>query len=331
MAGSSKTIPRALLAILADRKPHSGEVIASAMGCSRTAVWKHVSALREFGVEIHAAAGKGYCLAEPLELLEEKAIRAELTPETSAALVELELASVVGSTNDRLLERPVEERHGLAILAERQLKGRGRRGRRWISPFARNLYMSLGWQFECGASELGCLPLVVALAASDVLEQAGVKHPGVKWPNDLFWGGRKLGGCLVEVQGDASGPCTAVIGIGINVRMPRSTQEASAIDQPWTDLAETGVKLSRNQLAGRLLCALLQNIQQFSEHGFEPLRAAWEQRDVLTGNDAELDFAGGSIRGRVVGISSHGALRLQSAAGIGEYASGEVSIRHKDS
>ena len=130
--------------------------------------------------------------------------------------------------------------------------GRGRRGRRWHSPEGGNLYLSLGWRFRQPLAELGCLPLVVALSAAAALTRSGLEGHRIKWPNDLLIDGPKLCGCRVEMQGDAGGPYHAVLGIGINIQMPRS-EATSAIDQPWTDVKTHLPDCSRNGLAALLL------------------------------------------------------------------------------
>ncbi|HSM68800.1 MAG TPA: biotin--[acetyl-CoA-carboxylase] ligase [Xanthomonadales bacterium] len=268
---------------------------------------------------------------EQAELLDRDSILAEIDERFGAPPLVLRIESEVDSTNDRLLAMPASQRHRMALLAEHQTAGRGRRGRQWVSPCGRNIYLSLGWTFETGASALGCLPLVVALAACDALAQAGLTDHRVKWPNDLMLDGRKLGGCLVDIQGDAKGPCHAVMGVGLNLYMPSGLPEAAAIDQPWTDLGAALPGLSRNRLAGLLLNAMLAKTSQFSSQGFQPLQAEWRARDGLAGQQVELSHASGTVRGRVLGISDRGALRLQLSSGTGEYTAGEVSIRNRDS
>jgi len=265
------------------------------------------------------------------ELLDRDSILAELGDRPGSAGVDLRIESVVDSTNDRLLAMPARQRHRMALLAERQTRGRGRRGRQWVSPFGRNIYLSLGWTFDSAVAKLGCLPLVVALAACDALAQAGLADHRVKWPNDLLLEGRKLGGCLVDIQGDAGGPCHAVMGIGLNLHMPVGLPEAGAIDQPWTDLGASLPGLSRNRLAGLLLNAMLEKTGLFASHGFQPLQAEWRARDALLGQQVELSHPTGTVRGRVLGITARGALRLQLSSGTGEYTAGEVSIRNRDS
>ncbi len=198
-----------LAGFLSSTETRSGQSIAAELGCSRTAVWKQVGALRALGVGIDAVPGQGYRLREALELLDRERILAAMGA-SRAALGNVRVLATCDSTNDVVRKLGRDEAHGAAVLAERQTAGRGRHGRRWHSPFARNLYLSLGWIFERGVAELGGLPLVVALAATRAIRGAGLRAQGVKWPNDLVVDGRKLGGCLVEIQGDANGPCRAV-------------------------------------------------------------------------------------------------------------------------
>ena len=210
---SNASIQR-LAGYLSVAETRSGEAIANELGCSRTAVWKHVESLRSLGIEIDAVAGKGYLLREPLELLDSRLILDGVDPAARKQLRDLSIESSVDSTNSALHRLTVEDQHAVAILAEHQTSGRGRRGRQWHSPYARNLYLSIGWKFENALSELGCLSLVVALATANALSRAGMKGHRVKWPNDLLLDDRKLCGCLVEVQGDSQGPCHAVVGGG---------------------------------------------------------------------------------------------------------------------
>lgn len=268
---------------------------------------------------------------EQVELLDRDSILAEIDDRFGSPPLALRIASEVDSTNDRLLAMPASQRHRVALLAEHQTRGRGRRGRQWVSPYGRNIYLSMGWTFELGAAELGCLPLVVALAACEALARLGLKDQRVKWPNDLLLGGRKLGGCLVDIQSDVNGPCHAVMGVGLNLHMPAGLPETAAIDQPWTDLGAALPGLSRNRLAGQLLNAMLAKTSQFARQGFQPLQAEWRARDGLAGQQVELSHASGTVRGRVLGITARGALRLQLSSGTGEYAAGEVSIRNRDS
>jgi len=316
-----------LAGFLSAGETRSGEAIAAELGCTRSAVWKHVQALRALGIRVDAVAGQGYRLREPLELLDAGRIRRALDPTVGQAISHLAVLGMVDSTNAWLRARPPAEQPGMAVLAEGQSAGRGRRGQSWVSPFARNIYLSLGWRFESGVEELGRLPLVLALSACDALQETGLDGHAVKWPNDLRMDGRKLGGCLVEAQGDVGGPCLAALGVGINVHMPAG----AAIDQPWTDVGRHLPGVSRNCLAGSLLNALVTNLGRFAREGFAPFRPHWARRDELAGCEVELRAPSGVVRGVARGIGARGGLLLQSGEIVQEYMTGEAHSVRKGS
>lgn len=320
------SVPR-LAHYLSATETRSGEAIANELGCSRTAVWKHVESLRQLGIGIDAVAGQGYRLKEPLELLDKSVILAGVEPVIRAQLKQLIIEASIDSTNSALQRLPVTQQHATTVLAEHQSTGRGRRGRQWHSPFGRNLYLSLGWKFEQSLSELGCLPLVVALATAQALTRAGLKGHQVKWPNDLLLDGRKLCGCLVEVQGDSQGPCHAVLGVGMNVHMPVS-EFTKGIDQPWTDVHSQLPNCSRNALAALLLEELVRHVDRFAGQGFRPFREAWEKMDGLFGQTIEVFAGNDCFRGMAGGIDELGALLLDTGEEVLKLYSGEVSL-HK--
>jgi len=322
----SNAILQRLARYLSVNETRSGEAIGNELGCSRTAVWKHVEGLRALGIEIDAIAGQGYLLREPLELLESSSILAGLDSTVLEKLRGLDVESSLDSTNSALNRLAVEEQHAAVILAEHQTDGRGRRGRQWHSPYAKNIYLSMGWKFENALSELGCLSLVVALATAQALSRAGLEGQTVKWPNDLLLDGRKLCGCLVEVQGDSQGPCHAVVGVGINVHMSASSHSAE-IDQPWTDVHSRLPDCSRNHLAGLLLEELVKGLELYAKQGFEPFRHHWARMDGLLGQRIEVFAADKVLRGTAGGINDSGALLLETGGGTLTLYSGEVSLR----
>lgn len=319
-----------LARFLSSEESRSGEAIAAEFGCSRTAVWKHINSLRDLGLGIDAVAGQGYRLQFPLELLEETRIRHELGKDSLSRLTKIELLVSVASTNSYLQNGPLDARTGTAVLAERQTAGRGRRGKSWFSPFACNVYASLCWRFDSGVGELACLPLVVALSAAGALERIGLSGHQIKWPNDILMRDRKLAGCLVEVHGDASGPCFAVIGVGINVRMPREIPGLGQIDQAWTDVACSLPGVSRNQCAGALLDELAVNLVRYEAQGFAPFVPLWQSRDGLAGRQVEIVHQQQRIQGKVTGISDRGGLLIKTSGTVAEYMAGEVSVTYRD-
>ena len=306
--------------------PVSGDALARDAGLTRAAMWKRIEALRDGGVRIDAQAGRGYALAETVELLDADRIRAQLPSATVDALSSLEVAWSLDSTNSELLRRKAPDRGVDVLLAEQQTGGRGRRGRQWASPIASNLYLSLSRQFSGGLARLGGLSLVVGVAVAEALRQAGYAAVGLKWPNDLLAHGRKLGGILVEGGGEHGGPVRAVIGIGVNVRMPAPV--ATTIDQAWTDLAGLGEGApSRNTLAAQLLDALLPALDQFDRDGLPPFLARYAALDVLAGRAVTVHGPQGDEQGVADGIGDDGALRVRVGQAVRQVHAGEVSVR----
>ena len=263
-------------------------------------------------------------------------ILAGLNRGARSVLAGLEVLDEVGSTNNVILEMPPVQRHAHAVLADQQTVGRGRRKRPWHSPPGGNIYLSLGWQFDKPRWPLSTLPLVVALAVCQALDRAGLSSHGIKWPNDILSGGRKLAGILVEMQSAGTGPALAVVGVGLNVRMPGqdANQLAAAIDRPWTDLcselAPDNAAVNRNDLATWLLNELFESIGVFETYGFEVFRPAWAERDVLRGRTISLDCNARQLSGCAVGVDRDGGLLLETATeGIRVFHSGEVSV-HRD-
>ncbi len=257
--------------------------------------------------------------------MDKASILAGMDPAIRKQLTDLNIEASLDSTNSAVQRLPLAQQHATAILAEFQSAGRGRRGRQWHSPQGRNLYLSLGWKFENPLAELGCLPLVLALSAAQALARAGLEGHRVKWPNDLLLDRRKLCGCLVEVKGDAKGPCHAVLGVGINVHMPES-EVTNEINQPWTDLHSQLPACSRNDLAVLLLEELIRQLVLFAEQGFTPFRELWGQMDGLNGRLVNVYSGNSSLQGTARGIDDHGALLLDTGKEVLSLHVGEVSV-----
>lgn len=321
---------RALLQRLAGG-PVSGDVLAGEAGLTRAAVWKRIEALRDAGIAIEAAPGRGYHLAQPLDLLDVDAIRAALPASVHTGLADLEVAWSLDSTNSELLRRDTPARGCAVLLAERQTGGRGRRGREWASPLAAHLYLSLARRFEGGLARLGGLSLVAGVAACEALQALGFPQLRLKWPNDLVVndgaGLRKLGGLLVEGGGEAGGAARAVVGIGVNVRMPAAF--SSAIDQPWTQLAALApAPPARNLLAAGLLAQLLPALDVFDAQGLAPFLPRYAALDALAGRPVQVHEAERSWDAQALGIAEDGALRVRDDAGdIRLVHAGDVSVR----
>lgn len=313
--------------------PVSGDTLARENGETRAAVWKRIEGLREAGVAIEAQAGRGYALAQPLDLLDADAIVMAIPDAARARLADLEVAWSVGSTSSELLRRAAPDDGVAVLLSERQTDGRGRRGRAWASPLAANLYLSLARGFDGGLARLGGLSLVAGVAAAHALHALGWTGVRLKWPNDLVVVEddrlRKLGGLLVEGSGEHAGPVRAVIGLGLNVRMPAA--HAAAIEQPWIDLAALapGKDLpSRNHIAAALLGALLPALDRFDRDGLPAFLQRHGELDALAGRAVVLHGGDGDRSGTAAGLAPDGALRVQLDDGqMRNFHAGEVSVR----
>jgi len=314
-----------LLKLLKDGRFHSGQALGAALGISRTAVWKQLQHLEaELGLSIHKVRGRGYQLAAPLTLLDP----AEIEAKSSANSWPAQVFDSIDSTNAEAL-RAIERGQAapFLILAERQTAGRGRRGRKWVSPFAENLYYSLVLRIEGGMRQLEGLSLVVGLAVMQALRNQGVSGVGLKWPNDLLVGQKKIAGILLELVGDPADVCHVVLGLGINVNM----QAADEVDQQWTSMRlESGKVFDRNLLVAGLGVVLQAYLNRHQSEGFAAIHAEWEQNHLWQGRAVSLIAGVNRIDGVVAGIDSQGALRLQVDGVEKVFSGGELSLRLRD-
>lgn len=308
------------------RGPASGAELARELGITRSAVWKRVQSLRAAGVDVQARPGEGYALPVPLALLDADAIAAALAPPARAELAGIEVLFETDSTNAVALREPAPGQGTRAWLAERQTAGRGRRGRRWASPLAAHVYLSLSRRFDGGLPALQGLSLAVGVAAADALHALGHASVRLKWPNDLMAQGRKLGGVLVEIGGEAGGPMRVVVGLGLNVAMPAGA--ARDIDQPWCDLAAlSATPPSRHAVCVALLDALLPMLARFEREGLPAFLEGWARHDLLAGQRVRLQVGERVLEGVALGITADGALRLREAGGESQHHAGEASLR----
>ena len=261
------------------------------------------------------------------ELLDRGAVQTSLTPEAAGLMQEFILLDVIDSTNAELMRRlQAGAGGGLVCVAEQQSAGRGRRGRQWVSPFASNLYLSLTGDFPGGAATLEGLSLAVGVAVAEALETFGLRELQLKWPNDILLAGSKLGGVLIETNGNAADSCQAVVGVGVNVCMPRSL--AADIDQDWTDVTTAlGRNPGRNRLLGAMLNRLLPLMVEYGETGFAHWRERWLSRNAFAGCAVAVHSGGQQVAGTMEGVDDSGALLLRAGDTIQTVHGGEVSLR----
>ncbi|CAH0993219.1 Bifunctional ligase/repressor BirA [Sinobacterium norvegicum] len=308
-----------LITILSDGQFHSGEDLGAAVGVSRAAVWKQIQKLAELGVEVESVRGQGYRVLGGIDLI--------APADIAVTRFDIELLSVTTSTNSLLMDQAQQGSiHLKAISADMQTHGRGRRGRAWISPYASNMYLSVGWEFQSGAAALSGLSLAVGVAVVEALSKLGVSGVGLKWPNDILHNGLKLGGILIEMGGDPSGDCHVVIGLGLNVHMAGASSQA--IDQPWTTCDKLTEKpLARAKILSCLLDALESMLETYEQHGFSAYHQQWEQLHDYQNQVVIITSGENKSSGVAQGVDGSGALIVETSLGRKLFHGGEVSVR----
>lgn len=317
-----------LLRLLGDGNFHSGEDMARQLGVSRASVHNALCQAEEYGLTLFRVRGRGYCLKNPPEWLDAAAIARHLGARGSDFHISVQ--EHASSTNTELMRQAAQGAPAGAVLAaEWQSAGRGRMGRRWHAGLGNALTFSLLWRFERGLGALSGLSLAVGVAIIRALRAAGVEGAQLKWPNDILnEKGAKLGGVLIEAQGDMLGPAAAVIGIGLNRALPPAV--AGRIDREAAALTDTVADLpGRNRLLALLLAELTDMLDDFAVRGFAPLRAEWEACHALQDRRVRLSLPDGSyVSGIARGVTDEGALKLEIAGGVVKtFHAGEISLR----
>ena len=240
--------------------------------------------------------------------------------------VVVELRDICDSTNSALLDAPAAEPGTMQVLAcERQVAGRGRRGRNWLSWGNGSLTFSVRWQFAAAAASPMGLSLAAGVAVARGCDALGARDVLLKWPNDILVGGNKLGGILTELATSASGATVAVIGVGLNLRHDGT----AALDVPVAALEDTmSVLPERSRLLGEFAGQLARMLDEFSRGGFAAFRDEWQSRNVYAGLPVQVTGEVGSSRtGVCFGVDDEGALLLDGGLGRERVLSGDVSLR----
>lgn len=290
----------------------SGEHISRELGISRTAVWKHISALRNDGYRIEATPSRGYRLVSSPDRIDEHEILARLI--NSRIGQRLEYFTSTASTNAdafRLAESGAAE--GTVVLADAQSGGKGRRGRVWSSPAGVNLYCSVVLRPAIMPYEAPQLTFLSAVAVARAIELTTQLVPEIKWPNDLLVAGKKVAGLLNEMSAETDGINFVILGIGVNLNMTKD-QFPGDLRHPATSLfLESGIRVDRSRFISTMLNELDLLYSGFLAHGFGPVRDEWQQRCNANGRQVMVSDSGTECTGgRFTGIDEDGAMLLRS-------------------
>jgi len=289
----------------------SGEHLGEIFGVSRAAISKRMKLLDDVVERIPA---KGYQLVSGRSFVSNEAVNA-----LTMRFNDIEVTSVlsVGSTNSELMSQARAGAHSPALLvAELQTEGRGRRGKQWLQPCGTGLSFSLRWTFSGGFNILSGLSLSVGLWVASALDALGFSAE-LKWPNDIYLNGAKLGGVLVEVEGDANGPVTVIIGIGLNVT------EAPTVEQAASCLGE----VDKDELLVRVVGQCVQGLKEFEEMGFGPLRDRWLSRALWLNQPVTVVSGLSQRHGIYRGVTERGELCFEEDASEFVLSGGEISLR----
>lgn len=317
-----------LLKKLQDGQFHSGEALALEFKVSRSAVSNHIRALNILGLEIFSVKGRGYQLANSIELLCIDKILRALPSNSQHKIGLIQVENLVSSTNDivKVKSQNLEtSESGYCCLAEAQSAGRGRRGRTWVSPYASSLYLSMLWRFSSGYQAMAGLSLMVGVVVNDTLRELGIADCQLKWPNDIYHNSQKLAGILIEVEGQIGASVSAVIGIGVNMRLP---YDIEGISQAFTDIHHVSeTPISRNTFAALLIHNLWHALSIFEKQGLVPFMARWQAADLYHLKPVKLIAGDTIILGISQGIDATGALLLERQGKIEAFHGGEISVR----
>lgn len=241
--------------------------------------------------------------------------------------VEVEVFETIDSTNDYLRQEALTTTK--ICLAEQQSQGRGQFSRTWHSPFGQNIYYSIRHFFNLEPKALGGFSLAIGVQVAQAIEQVlpSIGRLSLKWPNDILYQGKKLGGILVEMKTRANGGVVVIVGVGINVNMMHDNTKAE-IDKPWTSLKEmTGQDCDRHELVVCLSNALLNGFEQFKQQGFQAFIDQWHQRDCLKDTSIQVISNGKCDQGMAQGVDRNGHLLMMASDGSSQiFMAGEASL-----
>lgn len=308
----------------------SGEVLGKRLNISRTAVWKHVKELRQKGYRIDSSTRTGYSFIKGPDLL----LSEEISPGLDTHIIGKQILyrEEVTSTQDiaeELARGGAEE--GLVVVSERQTKGRGRKGRNWISPAREGVYLSIVLRPGLKASQIIQIPLVASVAVSRAIKAVTPLYPRIKWPNDIMIGEKKVGGILTEMSCEIDRINYAILGIGINVNTPKSLLPGPIRVRATSLSEECGDYVSRISLVQCFLAELETLYSQFLTSGFETIRGEWKVLSNTLGSWVEVCDVKERLEGKALDVDEDGFLLVRKEDGdVKRIITGDVYLRNRD-
>lgn len=310
-----------LLNLLADCQPHSFEKLTALLSLNDAQLLAEISALQEQGIQIDTSFGEVKLIAQTALISAEKI-------QQTFPHYKVIYHPIINSTNQFMLTNQGRLNKGDICITEHQTAGRGRRGRQWQSPFGSQAIFSLIWQVDA-RKPIDGLSLVVGMAIVDAIKKLGGCGAMLKWPNDVLLNGKKLAGILIEIANSENGKLNLVIGVGINVAIPKDSNQ---IDQPWANLNEILPKIDRTLLLCTVIQEVVTALEYFEQQGITAeFQQKWLLCDEFFGEEVNVITEKEVISGIEQGIDERGYLQL--IVNNGEqcltFNGGEVSLRRK--
>lgn len=325
MPQTEVTILRELLA--SETGYVSGNKLAKQLGLSRVAVWMQLQKLTKQGFAFEAARSRGYRVVQFPPELHHALIQAHLAGRARVPnLITLERVDSTNSEAERHLAAGA--RTPLVILAREQTQGRGRRGRVWHSPPAGNLYSTFVFRPKIEPARLQDFTLWMGLNVCELIANFCSIQPGLKWPNDVYFNGRKAGGMLTEARIDAEEVHDLVYGLGLNLN-GRNADLPKELQKTATSLADAaGAPVDVNRFAAALIGRVLSAYARFIDGDYrEKFAELWQRFDVLRGQPVTVTQGTRAVAGTATGIDDEGSLIVRTTAGRTErFRAGEVTL-----
>ena len=306
----------------------SGEDLAERLNVSRTAIWKHINALRDSGYDIESVPRSGYRLINSPDLLSAEEISTALSTKILGSTIKYFTST--DSTNNQAKKLAMQgATDGTIVISEEQLGGRGRLSRMFFSPKYKGIWFSVILRPKFLPQEAPKCTLLAAVAIAKAIDEATGIKVGIKWPNDILYNGKKIVGILTEMNAEMDCVNYIVIGMGINVNITS--------DEMPDDIKETATSL--NQIAKKdisrlkLLTSILNNLEELylavQERGFAPIFDEWRKYSITLNQHIKVIGVNDSetFEGVAVDIDNDGALLVKTNGQIKRVLAGDVSIR----
>lgn len=306
----------------------SGQALSSALGVSRTAVWKHIGKAREMGYSIEASPSKGYRL-KPASSSPFNGVEVSSALSTDFIGRNIRFYPSVDSTNKKAFELGrAGEPEGTAVIADAQTGGKGRLGRKWESPAGVNLYTSILLRPGIPPARAHNLTFVSAVAVAETVGRLSPVRPVVKWPNDILLDGKKTAGILLEMDSEPDRVHFIVAGIGVNINIKDADLPAQLREIATSLYEKRGELTDRAGFAAALYSDFEKWYKVYMEQGFSPVMEAWKGYFASTGRRVTVRSLDAVTEGVCTGVDADGALLVRTSSGAVErVVSGDVEQR----